>query len=87
MLEWSSVPISRFKNPSGVLTNVKLRHESTPSINYYVIDPQGKDLDLVAYEELGSSAESLRLLEQNATTLSEYNFDMSKIKALKIPLS
>lgn len=86
MLEWSSVPTSNFKNSSGVLTKVKLRHEFVSSTTFYTIPTQNKDLDLIAYQELGSSAESLRLLEQNARVISEYDFDMTKIKEIQIPI-
>ena len=85
MLEWSSVPETKFTSPNGTETNVKLVHEHVQYTPLYEIQVHGEDLELIAYEELGSSLEAMKLLEANATILSEYMFDMSKIKKLKIP--
>lgn len=86
MFEWIAVQKTPFTNAKGIYTEVKLLHENNLSERYYTIQTDGKDLDLITFEQLGSEAESLRLLEQNNVALTEYDFDMSKIPKLNIPL-
>lgn len=85
MFEWVQVKEIEFLNANGKSTSVKLQHE-IPTQTGFDVDVQGKDLDLIAYEELGNEFESLRLLENNSTILAEYDFDMSKILKIKIPV-
>jgi hypothetical protein len=86
MLEWNRIPTTTFINPLGDQTQVKLIYKHELSSRTYMINTQGKDLDLIAFEELGSSSESLNLLQNNAQKLCEYDFDMNKISELKIPI-
>lgn len=86
MLEWSAVRTVPFVNSAGVKTNVKLIHEFPTVTEFYKVPVEGKDLDLLAYEQLGSVMESLRLLETNAADICEHDFDMTKVGVIKIPL-
>jgi hypothetical protein len=86
MLEWSNILSVEFVNSSGVETSVRLIHEFADVVASYTVPVDNKDLDLIAFEQMGSSMESLRLKEANATVISEYMYDMSKIRQLKIPL-
>lgn len=85
MFEWIAVKEVNFINANGKTTSVKLTHE-IPIQTGYEVDCNGKDLDLIAYEELGNEFESLRLMENNSTVLAEYDFNMSKIRKIKIPV-
>jgi hypothetical protein len=85
MLEWLPVATTNFTNAQGVQTAVKLIHEFTGSDSVHKVEPGGRDLDLIAYDELQTEAESLNLLEANAVNIVEYDFNLAKIKNLIIP--
>lgn len=85
MNEWLGVPTITFPNAAGLNTQVKFLHEFKKETANRTITTDGKDLDLIAFEQLGSELETLRLLEMNAQAISEYGFNMRKVQSLKIP--
>ncbi|TGL39626.1 hypothetical protein EHQ53_13980 [Leptospira langatensis] len=86
MFEWIKIAPVTFVNPAGQTTQVRLIWEHVRTENFYEVNTLGKDLDLIAYETLKSELESLRLLGQNAVPLTEYDFDMSRLPKVQIPL-
>lgn len=85
MLEWFTVQPTTFTNAAGVQTSVKLIHEFSESDSVHTVEPAGRDIDLIAYDEMQTEAESLALIEANAVEIVERGFDLSKIAKLKIP--
>jgi hypothetical protein len=83
--EWQSVDPVVFTTLQGAETLVRLLHEIPDFPNGYEVDLEGRDIDEVAYEELGTELDSLRLVEANAQRLVEYKFDLDKIRKIKIP--
>jgi hypothetical protein len=86
MFEWVKIDTTDFTNPQGVATKVKLIWENSRTENFYKVNVLNRDLDLIAFDTLGSELESLKLLGQNATLLTEYDFNMSKLSQIEIPL-
>lgn len=86
MFEWLSVQTTSFTNADGVITDVKLIHEFSVATQNFTVPTYGKDLDLIAFEQLQNEYESLQLLENNAQILMEYEFNMSNVPKLKIPV-
>jgi hypothetical protein len=84
MLEWSNVQPVKFVNSAGVETEVRLFYEHDPALATRTVPTGGRDLDHVAYVELGDETEALNIL-QNNTLLIEYDFDMNRVKKLKVP--
>lgn len=87
MLEFLNVPTTSFTNADGVITDVIVLHEFVIASQFYSKETKGKDLDLIAFEELGTEYESLKLMENNAQAITEYDFDMSKVLKLNIPVN
>lgn len=85
MLEWLMVQPIEWVNPDGESTMVRFIHEIPVEERMDTVSVAGRDIDLIAFDEMGSELESLRLMEFNAQKLSEYDFDMTKLAALDIP--
>lgn len=85
MLEWNTVTPVNFTKANGDTVQVKLRYELKPSDSNLFVDCQGQDIDALAHKYLGTEAESLNILQNNAVAISENKFDMSKVKRIKIP--
>lgn len=85
MLEWQKVTAVDFKNASGNVTSVKVRHEFQEELSVRDVEVNERDMDLLAFEEMGTEMESLRIAELNATVLIENDYDMTKIKTMKVP--
>lgn len=85
MFEWNSVNIETFINAKGDSTQVKLIYSFISSNSNYYVKTLGRELDLIAFQELGSEYEALNLIQNNAQNLMEYNFDTTKIPIMFIP--
>lgn len=85
MLEWLSVKEEVFVNAFNNATNVKLRYEPQEIQGFTEVNPEGKDIDALAFEYMGTEAESLRLLNANPLIV-EYKFNMKKLSKIKIPV-
>lgn len=85
MFEWNSVQTETFVNAKGEPTEVKLIYPFVSANSNYFVKSEGRPLDLIAFQELGSEYESLNLLQNNAQAIVEYGFDMSKVKNVFIP--
>lgn len=85
MFEWSSVTVDKFVNEKGVTTEVKLLYPFRSANTNYFVKSQGRELDAVAFDELGSEYEAMNVLQNNAVQIVEYNFNMSKVKNVFIP--
>lgn len=85
MFEWNAVRTTTFTNAKGEATEVKLLYEFVNSAPNYFVEVEGRELDLVAFQEMQSEYESLNLLQNNATEIVEYGFDMGKVKSVYIP--
>ena len=86
MLEWLDVKEEFFLNPNGVKTSVKIIYPFKKSKNFYLVDCKNRDLDLIAFEEMGSEAEVLNIIQNNCENLMDYDFDLSKIEKIYIPV-
>ena len=84
--EWQTVETTEFTNPMGNITDVKLIHEIPDFDDTYEADREYRDLALVAFLRMKSVDESLRLMEANARQIAEYDFDISRISKLIVPL-
>lgn len=85
-LEWSQVEDTTFVNPSGIETKIKLVHEFELDPPFKRVDFNNRDIDEAAFDELGSEHESLRLMEANMRELVENDFDLSRLRTIKVPL-
>jgi hypothetical protein len=85
MFEWNSIQSTTFKTPKGDSIQVKLFYELKDTDSNLFVDGQGMDIDAVAHKFLGTEAESLNILQNNKTAIVENDFDMSRVKRLKIP--
>ncbi len=85
-LEWSQVEETTFVNAAGVETRIKLVHEFALDQPFRERDFDNRDIDEAAFDEMGSEHESLRLMEANMVALVENDFDLSKLKTIKVPL-
>lgn len=85
MLEWLSVPESDWVDPDGNPTRVKFMHEFPVMDRLDTVITHKRDIDLIAFEEMGSELESLRLMEFNAVKMVEYDFDVTRMPTLDIP--
>lgn len=86
MLEWTGVSTSKY-NLNGKLVDVKILHKFTPYSGEKLVAPiENRDIDHLAYKLLGTELESLYLMETNAVKIREYNFKMSKLQNVMIPL-
>ena len=85
MFEWNTVTPVNFTKANGDTVQVKLRYELKPSDSNLFVDCQGQDIDALAHKYLGTEAETLNILQNNAVSISEHKFDMSKVKRIKIP--
>jgi len=86
MLEWLPVVSDNFTNPSGDTSKVKLLHVPQPSLQTRTVDTNGRTLGQVAFEEMDSYYNQMQLLEQNMQVIAEYDFDLSKVPQLQVPL-
>lgn len=86
MLEWQAVGSEEFINYNGEYTEVKLRYVPEILENSFEVETKNRELDLIAYEEMGTELETLKLLSHNQTILCEYDFDLKLISTLKIPI-
>lgn len=85
MFEWNPISTDEFTNAKGEKTTVKLICPLQKTAGNYFVATEGRELDLIAFQELGSEYESLNLLQNNAQAIVEYGFDMSKVKNVFIP--
>ena len=85
MMEWNSVQTDTFVNAKGESTQVKLIYPFVSADSNYFVNTDGRELDLIAFQELGSEYESLNILQNNAQAIVEYGFDMSKVRTVFIP--
>ena len=85
-LEWSQVEETVFVNPAGIETRIKLIHEFDPDPPFREIDFNNRDIDEAAFDELGSEHQSLRLMEANMRELVEFDFDLSRLKTINVPI-
>lgn len=86
MLEWNTIQPEKFINYNDEYTSVKLRYIPDILEKSFEVETKNRDLDLIALEEMGTELESLKLLSQNQTVLCEYDFDLSNIQTLNIPI-
>jgi hypothetical protein len=86
MLEWNVIEPEIFINPKKEKTSVKLLYPFQKSENTFVVETSERELDLIAYEEMGTEMEVLNLIQNNAENLMDYNFDLSKIPTMRIPV-
>ncbi len=86
MFEWNTVPPVNFTKANGETVQVKLRYELQDSDSNLFVDCQGQDIDALAHKYLGTEAESLNILQNNAVAISEHKFDMTKVSRIKIPI-
>jgi hypothetical protein len=86
MLEWNVIESEKFINPKKEVTQVKLLYPFRVSPNVYEVETRKRDLDLIASEEMGTEMESLNVLQNNASLLMDYNFEIEKIPVMRIPV-
>lgn len=85
MFEWNPIATNEFTNAKGEKTTVKLICPLVRTAGNYFVKTQGRELDLIAFQELGSEYESFNVLQNNAQSIVEYGFDMGKVQNVFIP--
>ncbi|TGK36278.1 hypothetical protein [Leptospira andrefontaineae] len=86
MLEWSKVEPKKYVDPlTGEGVTMRIRHVPDPVLKRKDVDVDGRDLDLIAREEMETYEEFQKLCEANSGILSEYDFDINKLRKLVIP--
>ena len=86
MLEWIDVKTSTFVNAADEPTTVKILYDMVTATGSYTIDAAGRDLDLIASDEMGTETEVLNIIQNNKVVLSEYDYDLDRIHTLRIPV-
>lgn len=62
-----------------------MRHEFAREAGTRSVNVDGRDMDQIAFDELGTELESLRLTELNAVVLIEHDYDMTRIQTVMVP--
>ncbi|MDI7218857.1 hypothetical protein QMN07_15255 [Leptospira santarosai] len=87
MLEFGNVRPKEYIDPvTGETVTLRLLHRITIPSDIRIVNSNGRDLDHIALEEMGSYEELMNLCEANATYLSENRFDITKMNEVIIPL-
>jgi len=86
MLEWLPVTPVDFVKPNGETISLKIFYELQASDSNLIVDSQGQDIDALAFKYLGTEAEALNILQNNAAAIVENNFDMSRVQKVTIPV-
>lgn len=85
MFEWQNIPKAKFVNPRGVETYVQLQYKFPTVANFDEVDRNGRDIDHVAYDHIGSEKDAITIVGMNAQRLVEYDFDISTMERVKVP--
>lgn len=87
MFEYASVELRDFTDPvTGDPVTLRLLHRTDHGTPLRTIDVQGRDLDLLARQEMGSYEEMLKLVEANDQVISENLYDLEYVDEMVVPV-